>query len=453
MVAAIVMVDAGASTAEVGYRHNGSTTAITGVLTPAVVSGITDPVACANVGGTAITIEGHSVTCSSLSAINLTVGDYIETIGGTADGTTARMSIALTFTTPGGGGGGGGSCPSGASGQIQFSTGVACGGDANFLWDNTNKILNVGPNPSTLPAALQSAVGIAGIESVANAPEFAGGNSAIVGVNYATGFDEAHIGVFGIGATNQGGGAIVGVFGQGLALNGTGTGRPVDDLEAFFADGRASGVGGVLRLENYLSESNVDTGVNVSQLLGFYADAPFIVSGGTVTTVWGFYAAPQRLHPGSGITNSYAFFSEDQGTDPNAWSFYSVGGKNFFGGPVNLGSTESQAGSSSGVITFATQANAGTYNWEWPTTAGGAGQVLTSQGGGSTAMIWTTPPGAGGGANTGLSNLASVAINTSLLPGTAGSFNLGSATFPWAGLYLGSAANATAAFSASSTEI
>ena len=60
-----VMVDAGAVTVQVGYRHNGSTTAFTPTLTPASVTGITDHVACANAGGTVITVEGHNVTCAT----------------------------------------------------------------------------------------------------------------------------------------------------------------------------------------------------------------------------------------------------------------------------------------------------------------------------------------------------------------------------------------------------
>lgn len=44
--------------------------------------------------------------------------------------------------------------------------------------------------------------------------------------------------------------------------------------------------------------------------------------------------------------------------------------------------------------------------------------------------------GGGGGANTSLSNLTSVAINTSLLPGTAGGISLGSGTLPFADMYL-----------------
>lgn len=50
------------------------------------------------------------------------------------------------------------------------------------------------------------------------------------------------------------------------------------------------------------------------------------------------------------------------------------------------------AGSTSGVITLQTQAAAGTYNWNYPITAGSAGTVLTSQGGGSTAMSWSSCP-------------------------------------------------------------
>lgn len=49
------------------------------------------------------------------------------------------------------------------------------------------------------------------------------------------------------------------------------------------------------------------------------------------------------------------------------------------------------AGSTSGLITIkGTALTTGTYNFVMPTTAGTAGQVLTSQGGGSTAMTWTS---------------------------------------------------------------
>lgn len=54
-----------------------------------------------------------------------------------------------------------------------------------------------------------------------------------------------------------------------------------------------------------------------------------------------------------------------------------------------------EKGSSSGAITIATQAASGTYNFNLPTTAGSAGQVLLSQGGLTNAMTWSTVTGTG----------------------------------------------------------
>lgn len=48
-------------------------------------------------------------------------------------------------------------------------------------------------------------------------------------------------------------------------------------------------------------------------------------------------------------------------------------------------------GSTSGIVTVQTQAAAGTYNFNLPTTAGNSGYVLTSAGGGASAMTWTNP--------------------------------------------------------------
>ena len=60
-----------------------------------------------------------------------------------------------------------------------------------------------------------------------------------------------------------------------------------------------------------------------------------------------------------------------------------------------------------------------------------SGQVLTSNGDGA-LPTWQD---ASGGADTALSNLASVAINASLLPGTDNSIDLGSSANQWANLY------------------
>jgi hypothetical protein len=49
------------------------------------------------------------------------------------------------------------------------------------------------------------------------------------------------------------------------------------------------------------------------------------------------------------------------------------------------------SGSSSGLVSILTQAAAGTFNFNLPTTAGTSGYLLTSAGGGSSAMTWTDP--------------------------------------------------------------
>ncbi len=64
-------------------------------------------------------------------------------------------------------------------------------------------------------------------------------------------------------------------------------------------------------------------------------------------------------------------------------------------------------------------------------TAPSSGQVLTATG--STAATWQTPTSSG--ANTALSNLASVAINTSLISDTNNTDDLGSSSKQWANTY------------------
>ena len=142
-----------------------------------------------------------------------------------------------------------------------------------------------------------------------------------------------------------------------------------------------------------------------------------------------------NAHSGTGNTN-IALRAEASGSGTNLalWANRGkirVGTESIESGIIEL------AGSSSGIITIQPQAAAGTYNWNWPTTAGTSGYLLTSAGGGSSAMTWTDPSTLAG-ANTALSNLASVAINTSLLPGTDDGVALGSTSKEFSDLFLAS---------------
>jgi hypothetical protein len=159
---------------------------------------------------------------------------------------------------------------------------------------------------------------------------------------------------------------------------------------------------------------------------------------GSGRTTYAF--AAENTHTGSSSTNYGGYFSASGAS--NNYAIYSgsgdvrlnqVGGQSYFGAPGSVDGIFNVSGSTSGTITFQPQAAAGTYNWNWPTTAGTSGYLLTSGGGGSSAMTWTAP-----GANTALSNLSSVAINTSLLPGTDDGAALGSTSKEFSDLFLAS---------------
>jgi hypothetical protein len=102
-------------------------------------------------------------------------------------------------------------------------------------------------------------------------------------------------------------------------------------------------------------------------------------------------------------------------------------------GNVTTSGTIAMNGSSSGAVTLTPAAAAGTWTLTLPTSGGTNGYVLQTDGSGTT----TWAAAGGSGANTALSNLASVAINTALLPGTNDSIDLGDTSHRWANTWLG----------------
>lgn len=119
-------------------------------------------------------------------------------------------------------------------------------------------------------------------------------------------------------------------------------------------------------------------------------------------------------------------------------------------GALNIKSGNSTTVGNSGILTFesgdATSGNSGDLVFETGTASGTRGQLQFLDGTEGTAgWVWTSTDtaghgawiasGGGGGANTALSNLAAVAINQDLTPGTSGTLNIGSTTEEWAQLY------------------
>lgn len=273
----VAMVDTGASTVRIGYD---ASTPITGVLTPTTVGGIPYPVVCANVGGTAQIIKGVSVTCGTLTSTTAIAGDYFETIGGTADGTSEAMSIAVIFSQPGGGGGGGsGSCGTLGVGEILFGTGVAtCSTSPNLAWDITNNAL-------TITSSTTGALGALGIFSTAPAGQQAQQGMVVFAMNPNA--------ISGASSDGIGGVAYCGDQ-SGTATNNC-DGGPIVGLEGSAFLGTS---GNVVSLYGTV-------GANQNQYMG----------GGSITNSFQFAAIAQswtNMAMGATIGHSYGFAAFDQ---------------------------------------------------------------------------------------------------------------------------------------------
>jgi len=102
------------------------------------------------------------------------------------------------------------------------------------------------------------------------------------------------------------------------------------------------------------------------------------------------------LSGGLAINNATDAVSSTNGGSITTAGGLAVAKKLFVGTSADITSTVSTSGilargATSGTVSILPQANAGTFNFNLPITAGVSGQVLTSTGGGSSAMSWTTP--------------------------------------------------------------
>lgn len=165
---------------------------------------------------------------------------------------------------------------------------------------------------------------------------------------------------FGVNSTGQ-------VFGNRFASNSTlSLGFPTTFYlgnSAYNTSGSFSTNGVGIRQDSVVYTSSTASGTLAIGAINSYAQGTF--ASGTAGTI---------------ITAAYGnyFVAPIAGTNVTLSNAYAIG---------VLGSI-AMLGSSSGLINIQTQAAAGTYNFNLPTTAGTTGQLLTSQGGSGTAMTW-----------------------------------------------------------------
>lgn len=139
---------------------------------------------------------------------------------------------------------------------------------------------------------------------------------------------------------------------------------------------------------------------------------PTITTSATIPTVQGSTTASGNLTIRSTSNATKGTVSVDSNTE------------------LAAGKTLALQGSSSGKVTLQTAATAGTYSLTLPTDDGNANEVLQTDGSG--VLSWVAQVS---GANTALSNLATVAINTSLVSDTDNADDLGSSSASWKDLY------------------
>lgn len=130
-----------------------------------------------------------------------------------------------------------------------------------------------------------------------------------------------------------------------------------------------------------------------------------------------------------------------QHADASFPGLVSTGAQTMAGNKVFTGSVRSNSaflledpGAGTNAITFLAPTLAGAYSLTWPVNNGTNGYFLQNDGSG--VLSWATPGSASGFATTALDNLASVAINTALLPGADNTIDLGSASFNWNDAFL-----------------
>jgi len=261
-------------------------------------------------------------------------------------------------------------------------------------------------------------------------PQSANGLSAIT--NNVVRFSINTSGAFGLGS-----GRDFGTAGYVLSSNGSGAApswipagggtTPISSLTAAAASNTISnanytqqwgwaltGSQSALQLANTTSTASGNEKVLEISSSGAHASNNITTYGGYIT----------NSHSGTGSIN-VALNARALNGDENiaAW---------FGRGKVRLGTTSFEKGileilgNTSGTVTIQPAAAAGTWTMTLPTTDGNSGEYLQTDGNGVTSWAAVTA-----GANTALSNLASVAINTSLLPGTDNSIDLGSGSNQW----------------------
>jgi len=307
---------------------------------------------------TSSSIVNADIAASTIDLTAKVTGLLPVANGGTgtaSPGIVAGTNITVTGTWPNqtvNASGGGGGSPAGSDTQVQFNQSGAFGADANFVWDYTNHRLGLGATPA-------ATLDLGAVYSTSNYKFRTGSlifqpyalNNVFIAENaYYNGSSWTRIST----GYTEGFQANNGQFGFFAANTGSGTFSPQIALKVDY-------------------NNNVALGGNISfSGAGTYTNAVVVVNNAGRVMI-----ANPTFDDGSTALQVYGTIRTP--------SIVTLGVNSIGSGQINW------VGSTSGNVSMKVQAAAGTYNLNLPITAGSINQVLTSQGGGSSAMTWTYP--------------------------------------------------------------
>jgi hypothetical protein len=314
-----------------------------------------------------------------------------------------RANKVLTFDNLGnplvqaiGGGGGGGSPPGGIFPNIQYNAG---GGLFGGLTDVqvTARIQTFSTTLSGAVPASGAATGSKFLNDAGNFTTPAGGSPTPPGgSNLQIQYNNS--GSFG-GLTDVQVTARIQTFSTTLSgavpAPGSVAGKVLSDNGTWIVNGGGAGTpGGAL---NTIQYNNGGAFGGMSGSSWDDTNRALTMTGATVTTSHPFASWTQTWNGvGVNFTGSLVNITDSNSAATSKFMDWQLGGVSKFSvvkdGSVNATKAINLAGTTSGIITIAPQAAAGTYNFNLPTTVGVAGQLLQSQGGGASPMLWTATP-------------------------------------------------------------
>jgi hypothetical protein len=195
--------------------------------------------------------------------------------------------------------------PCGLNSQIQFNDSGGCGAEANLTWDKTSKSFAIGANDDENTGF---SVNLDATKTTKRDDE-----RFVVSV-YNSPQSSNTLGSYGAYFTvNARANTGYKPFLRVITGDFTGVGnQDIGEVASVAGEWAQKGNGHIGFLASFLAEPSLTNAAVVKQVAG-YRTKSLAGTGGT----------------------TYSFYSEDTGAGPNDYSYYSAGGKNYFGGVVN----------------------------------------------------------------------------------------------------------------------